>query len=159
MNQWISGKSLNQIINESINYQEQHTVAFYIDHANVGPFNREDKKHVNVLIGYIIDDIEKKLRFTFEKYFNHYYLILVDLLGEQNAGQNWALLLEYGTQNRTVIALQNLGYSRHTATYIYNNHRECLIIDDDKLVSIDFERLLSRIDRDSIEYDEIITMS
>jgi len=159
MNQWISGKSLNQIINESINYQEQHASAFYIDHANVGPFNREDKRHVNVLIGYIIDDIEKKLRFTFEKYFNHYYLILVELLGEQNAGQNWALLLEYGTQNRTVIALQNLGYSRHTATFIYNNHRECLIVDNDKLVGIDIQKLLSRIDGDSIEFDEIVTMS
>lgn len=159
MNQWISGKSLNQIINESINYQEQHASSFYIDHANVGPFNRNDKRHVNVLISNIIDDIEKKLRFTFEKYFNHYYLILVELLGEQNAGQNWALLLEYGTQNRMVIALQNLGYSRHTATYIFNNHRDCLVVENEKLVSIDIEKLISRVDSDSIEFDEIVSMS
>ena len=38
------------------------------------------------------------LRFQFEKYFNHYYSILKDVLGEKEAGENWATLLEYGTK-------------------------------------------------------------
>lgn len=158
MNQWISGKSLNQIINEAINYQEEHGSNFYIDHVNVGQFDRNDKRHINALIVNIIDDIEKILRFTFEKYFNHYYLILVNLLGEQSAGPNWALLLEYGTQNRIVIALQNLGYSRHTANHIFENHRDCLVIKEDKLVDINTAKLISRIDRESVEFDEITAM-
>ncbi len=55
------------------------------------------KKHVNNLIGNIIEDIEHILRFLLEKYFNTYYTILVEIVGELNAGANWATFLEYGT--------------------------------------------------------------
>ena len=155
MNQWINGISLNQIINQSISYNDENSEKFYINHKPVGKFDKNNKEHVNEIINNIIEDIEKILRYNFEKYFNHYYLILTDIFGEEKAGSNWAQFLEYGTQNRLIIALQNLGFSRHSSNYIFKNHKNCLIIENDKLKKINKSKLLSNIDKKSIEYDEI----
>ena len=136
MNQWINGISLSQIINEAISYKDSKNSDFYINHKLVGNFDKNDIKHVNALISNIIEEIEKILRYDLEKYFNHYYLILTHLLGEENAGANWAQFLEYGTQNRLIIALQNLGLSRHSSNFIFKNHKNCLILENNKLKSI-----------------------
>jgi len=103
-----------------------------------------------------IDDIEYILRFLLEKYFNHYYQILVKILGEENAGENWATLLEYGTQNRIIIALQNIGLSRNTAIKIYKNHRDSLIIIEGKLSAIDKLKLLTIYKKETLEHEEIL---
>lgn len=155
MTKWINGTNLNQIISNSIEYQSSNDKCIYINHVNRGKFDKNNKDHINKIITETIEDIEKVLRFILEKYFNHYYLILVELLGEENAGSNWAQYLEYGTQNNIVIALQNLGISRYTSNCLVNEHRDCLIFENEKLKSIDQKRLLQKIDKRSIEYDEI----
>lgn len=155
MNQWINGISLSQIINEAISYNDSNNSNFYINHKPVGKFDENNIKHVNALISNIIEEIEKILRYNLEKYFNHYYLILTHLLGEENAGANWAQFLEYGTKNRLIIALQNLGLSRHSSNFIYKNHKNCLIVENNKLKSINKNKLLTEIDKTSIEFDEI----
>ena len=158
MNKWINGSSLSQIINESIDYNHLNNDSFYINHKNVGKFNKENKEHINVLINNIIKDIETILRFSLEKYFNHYYLILVEQLGEEDSGANFAQFLEYGTQNKLIIALQNLGVSRHSANYIFKKHRNCLNIENNKLKSINREKLFSQLSKGSIESDEIMSI-
>ena len=158
MNQWINGIPLSQIINESIAYFNRKGSTLMVGFKN-GKQTYEvfdnSKHHINVLIGNIIDDIESVLRFVFEKYFNNYYSMLVEILGEDNAGVNWATFLEYGTQNTIVIALQNYGLSRHTADYILKKHKDCLKIEGDKLKEINIKRLKSRFNKEEIEYDEI----
>lgn len=158
MNQWINGVPLSQIINESISYYNRKGSTLMVGYKNGNPsyevFNNS-KHHINVLIGNIIDDIESVLRFLFEKYFNNYYAMLVELLGEENAGVNWATFLEYGTQNTIVIALQNFGLSRHSADYIFKKFKDCLKIEGDKLIEINIKKLKSRLDKEEIEYDEI----
>ncbi|MDW3197486.1 MAG: DEAD/DEAH box helicase [Cytophagales bacterium] len=155
MIQWISGQTLNQIINQAIDFQKTNST-FYVNHQNVGPFNPGDKSHVNEIISDIIENIEKVLRFQFEKYFNHYHMLLKNILGEENAGENWALLLEYGTRDRIVIALQNLGLSRHAAQQINNNHKNCLTIEDSKIMTINKAQLLSQLDKEDITYEEVL---
>jgi superfamily II DNA/RNA helicase len=158
MNQWINGISLSQIINESIAYYIRTGSTLMAGYKNGKPSYEEfdnSKQHINVLIGNIIDDIESVLRFLFEKYFNNYYAMLVEILGEDNAGVNWATFLEYGTQNTIVIALQNFGLSRHTADYIFKKYKDCLKIEGDKLIEINIKRLKSRLNKEEIEYDEI----
>jgi hypothetical protein len=81
--------------------------------------------------------------------------MVVEILGEENAGANWASFLEYGTQNSIVISLQNYGLSRHSANFLFNNFKDCLIMDGDKLKEINTNKLKQRIDIDLIEYDEI----
>ena len=158
MNQWINGISLNQIITQSISFystSKRKIRAGYDENGlKLEPFNGS-KQHINILIGSIIDDIEYVLRFLLEKYFNNYYAMLVEILGEENAGVNWATFLEYGTQNSIVIALQNYGLSRHSADYLFKNFKDCLKTEGDKLVEINIQKLKQRLDKDSIEYDEI----
>lgn len=81
--------------------------------------------------------------------------MLVEILGEDNAGTNWATFLEYGTQNTIVIALQNYGLSRHSADYIFKNFKDCLKIEGDKLLEINIKKLKSRLNKEEIDYDEI----
>lgn len=158
MNQWINGVSLSQIINESIAYYNREGSTLMVGYKNRKPSYEvfdNSKHHINVLIGNIIDDIESVLRFLFEKYFNNYYAMLVEILGEDNAGVNWATFLEYGTQNTIVIALQNYGLSRHSADYIFKKFKDCLKIEGDKLIEINIKKLKSRLSKEEIEYDEI----
>lgn len=158
MNQWINGIPLNQIISQSIKFYNDTgrkiKVGFNEGGLNFESFNGS-KQHINILIGDIIEDIENVLRFLFEKYFNNYYAMLVEILGEENAGVNWATFLEYGTQNSIVIALQNYGLSRHSADFLYKNHKDCLTIEGDKLTEINIRKLKQRLSKDAIEYDEI----
>lgn len=158
MNQWINGVSLSQIINESISYYNRKGSTLMVGYKNGKPSYEvfdNSKHHINVLIGNIIDDIESVLRFLFEKYFNNYYAMLVEILGEDNAGVNWATFLEYGTQNTIVIALQNYGLSRHSADYIFKKFKDCLKIEGDRLIEINIKKLKSRLSKEEIEYDEI----
>lgn len=158
MNQWINGVPLSQIINESIGYYNRKGSTLMVGYKNGKPSYEvfdNSKHHINVLIGNIIDDIESVLRFLFEKYFNNYYGMLVEILGEDNAGVNWATFLEYGTQNTIVIALQNYGLSRHSADYIFKKFKDCLKIEGDKLIEINIKKLKSRLSKEEIEYDEI----
>lgn len=146
VNQWVNGTSLNQIINNSINWYVENKKEIYINRISDGLFNKNNLAHVNELINQIIDNIEKKLRFVFEKYFAHYNSILIELYGEKNSGVNWAQFLEYGTQNNIVIILQNLGLSRHTSNFIYKNYKKALILDNDgKYKKIDKVYLLNNI--------------
>jgi superfamily II DNA/RNA helicase len=158
MNQWINGVPLSQIINESIAYYNRKGTKLMVGYKNgIQSYEVFDnsKHHINVLIGNIIDDIESVLRFLFEKYFNNYYAMLVEILGEENAGVNWATFLEYGTQNTIVISLQNYGLSRHSADYIFKKFKDCLNIEGDKLIEINIKKLKSRLSKEEIEYDEI----
>lgn len=158
MNQWINGIPLNQIISQSIKFYSDSgrkvMTGFGDGGQNYEPFNGS-KQHINILIGNIIEDIENVLRFLFEKYFNNYYAMLVEILGEENAGVNWATFLEYGTQNSIVIALQNYGLSRHSADYIFKNFKDCLKIEGDKLIEVNIKKLKQRLSKEEIEYDEI----
>jgi replicative superfamily II helicase len=154
--QWVNGTSLNQIINDSINWHLDNKKEIYINRQNDGLFDKNNLTHVNELINQIIDNIERKLRFVFEKYFTHYNSILIELYGEKNSGVNWAQFLEYGTQNNLVIILQNLGLSRHTANFIYKNYKKALILDNDgNFKKIDKSYLLKNINKNSIEFEEI----
>lgn len=155
MNQWVNGFSLSHIITQSIDYHEKNNLTVEITYNEYVPFVKSDQNHKNIVMENVIDDIEYVLRFLFEKYFNHYYQIVKYLLGENSAGENWATLLEYGTQNRIVIALQNLGLSRHTAMTIYRKNGNALRVENGKLIAINKAEIIRAYKSNSLEYSEI----
>lgn len=156
MNQWINNIGLSQMIKQSLDYYRDTNSKVNIGGNDYVVFEPDNKRHVNIVIEKLIEDIDYILRFLLEKYFNHYFQILTELYGEDEAGENWASLLEYGTQNRIAIALQNLGLSRNTAIKIYEKAKVALIIHDNRLKDIDKQRVLSYFKKDSLEYQEII---
>lgn len=155
MTKWVNDESLNQIVSGSIDYHFDNERSIKVSYNEYETFRKSNKIHVNILIGYIINDIEHILRFQFEKYFNHYYLILKNLLGEEKAGENWATLLEYGTQNRIMIALQNMGLSRHTTSKINKECKGALTIENGKLKNINKAFLLAKFSPGTLEHDEV----
>lgn len=155
MNQWVNGFPLSQIISQAIDYNHNTAQQIEVSFREYEIFNKSNRKHINTLIEKIIDDIEYVLRFLLEKYFNHYYQILSNIIGEKKAGDNWATLLEYGTQIPQIIALQNIGLTRNTAIKIFRNHRQALVLKDNKLIGIDKTKLLQEFRKTSLEYDEI----
>ena len=154
MNKWVNNSSLSQIISESIDYFHTHNRKLRINNGDLVDFDKNDKMHINALIGNIIDEIEIVLRFQLEKYFNHYHMMIKNILGEDNAGENWAMLLEYGTQNREIIALQNMGLSRYSAQKIFKECRGAFISENGQLKKVDKSKILSKLQKGSIEYIE-----
>ncbi len=82
-------------------------------------------------------------------------MALKHILGEGDSGENWAILLEYGTKNRIMIALQNLGLSRYTANIVSNKCKSALLIEDGKLKGFDKTTILNILRQGSLEYDEV----
>ncbi len=155
MNNWINGKPINAIINDSISRTE--TIRLKRGEEIIA-FDRRNPVHVNHLIDDALFTIEKVLTFIFEKYFNHYHKCLCSILGEDNAGSNWSTFLEYGTKIPMEIGLQNLGLSRHTAHNIASNSELNVFVEistTGEVTNIDKDRILNRLSRNSIEFNEI----
>ncbi|NTW89700.1 MAG: DEAD/DEAH box helicase [Candidatus Moranbacteria bacterium] len=153
MNSWINSDPISKIILTTLKYYQQNGVDIAVGKNKI-VFDGGDKRHINFVINKLMGDIENILRFKLEKYFNNYYLILTEKLGEFNAGANWAEFLEYGTTDRKVIELQNIGFSRHFSKYILERHGDCLSFENEILDRIDYSKLERELDKKSDEYQE-----
>ncbi|MCC0630613.1 MULTISPECIES: DEAD/DEAH box helicase [unclassified Clostridioides] len=127
MNLWMNGMPLNIIINSSIEHKSKNNSNIEIDHNHYKRFNKDDIKHINILINSIITDLEDILRYDLEKYFNHYYSILIDKYGIDLCGSNWSLYLEFGTRDPKNIILQNAGFSRYASSLLIKDYNKYLM--------------------------------
>ncbi len=160
MNSWISSNPLKMIITNSIKHYREKGEIFEEDTRELVPFVSNNPKHINIVVNEVITDIENILRFKLKIYFDNYYNILVEKLGEENAGVNWADYLEYGTSNQQIIELQNIGIPRHLSQYILKNHENCLTFDEqDNLSKINYQLLESEFDNTKHEYQECQELS
>ncbi|MFQ8665256.1 MAG: hypothetical protein ACLR9O_06755, partial [Anaerostipes caccae] len=89
---------------------------------------------------------KKIVKKTYIIYFLNYYLIVADKVGKDSAGPNWSEYLEYGTMDEITIELQNLGFPRHLSLLIKEEYKDYLIFEDDILVDINAEELISNMD-------------
>ncbi|MDH5904632.1 DEAD/DEAH box helicase [Vibrio splendidus] len=162
MYDWVSGKSVNQMIVRSIRYHRDKQRQLFIRQGKevITPVFDGSLEHINILIEKLFIDLEDILRFKFERYFNHYYKALVSINGEDGSGTNWATFLEYGSTNPFEIELQNAGISRFTAINICRSEklRKYVYKTNDELV-IDYKMLLKALPANSFEYRELKAMS
>lgn len=158
MYDWISSKPLNIIIINMISY---HKRAGYIWHGYEKVyFDSKNKEHINWVINNLISDIDSRLRYKIKNYFSNYFLLVSNKNGIEVAGKDWSQYLEYGTTDKTIIDLQNIGLSRHVAMIIKENYEDVLVYDDQELANIDFKMLFQIIDKQKFkhEYNELIAM-
>ncbi|WP_312096196.1 DEAD/DEAH box helicase [Niallia sp.] len=159
MNKWINGTSLNELISDRISYfstNRKNIFEYKNNERQAVRFIKGNKWHVNTLINDLIREIEEILRFHIQKYVNHYYLMLQEVLGKNNAGTNWGNFIEYGTRSSAGITLQNLGLSRHVADYLIRNYPQYFKFKDGRLINIRKNRLLEELDENSIERQEVL---
>jgi hypothetical protein len=154
MNNWMNSKPLNIIILNLLNYHERQG-EIWVNNQYI-PFNKSDRSQLNLIINSVISDIDNMLRFKLKNYFLNYYLILKEKLGEEYCGENWAEFLEYGTTDKKLIELQNVGLERHLASFILKDHADCLVFELDKLLDIDESKLINKIDPNTPEYQELL---
>lgn len=159
MNRWINGTSLSELISDRILYFSKNNKSIYEYKDNkreIVKFIKSNKWHVNILINDLIREIEEILRFQILKYVNHYYLMLQEVLGKDNAGLNWGNFIEYGTRSNSEITLQNLGLSRHVANYLLRNYPQYFKFKNGRLYSTMKNKLLDELDENSIEKREVL---
>ena len=122
MDSWMKSKPLKMIIASTINYYKNKGKIW--ENGKYIEFNYKDKGDINRVVNLVISDIDNVLRFKLKNYFENYYMLLKERMGEYNAGVNWADFLEYGTTDNNIIELQNIGLPRHLADYILEHYSD-----------------------------------
>ncbi len=152
MDNWMKSQPLKMIISSTIKYYKKRGTIWDVNQEV--PFEYKSKKHISMVVNEVIYSIDNLLRFKIKNYFENYYMILKEKVGEKEAGSNWADFLEYGTTNYKVIELQNIGISRHLAQYMLEKHDDCLIFENNILEEIDKEKMYNDFDVDSSIFEE-----
>ena len=144
LNEWVSGKSLKQIITESIQhnlesggrvYYKKHWVDFEYTH-----------EHINALIASILETIEDSIQFRLSNYFLKFSEVY-RVVHPDAAFKDWYEFVEYGATDPLIIWLQKNGFTREAATYLKANRAKYLIEIDEQTYL--FEALL-QCDNESI---------
>lgn len=154
---WVRSEPLNRLIGFSIKYHSDRGEIWFYENGQPQnePFSG-NQRQINIIIEQMMSDIENGLRFKIEKYFLNYYLLSKNVLGENNAGQDWSELIEYGTTNRRAIEVQNIGFSRGASNYLLHFYYEFFIFNEDgKLLGIKEKKLLDALDKNNEYYDEL----
>ena len=152
MDKWMKSQPLKMIISKTIKYYKKRGTIWDVNQAV--PFDYKRKKHISMVVNEVIYSIDNLLRFKIKNYFENYYMILKEKIGEKEAGANWADFLEYGTTNYKVIELQNIGISRHLAQYILEKHDDCLTFENNILEALNKEKMYYDFDVNSNNYEE-----
>lgn len=149
---WVSGKPLNLVIRESISHY-QNIGEIWLPNFSAGknekPYKREEfdpqsKEHINQVIEETMKDLDYGVGYRIHYYLKNYYALCVDVFGEEKAGIDLSILLEYGSSDPVAIELQELGYSRESARKIRKDGISYLEFSQDgKLVGIDIEGIFS----------------
>lgn len=153
---WMSSKPLNMIIGNMIHYYRKKG---RIWHRNeYFTFEHTNKEHINWVINNLIADIDNALRFKIKNYFSNYYLLVAGKNGVEVAGEDWSQYLEYGTTDKIIIDLQNIGFPRHIAMLIKENYEDVLVYDENELIDVHTEELLGLLLQDNYkqEHKEIL---
>lgn len=153
---WMSSKPLNMIIGNMINYYRKKGRIWHRNEYVL--FVYTNKEHINWVINDLIADIDNALRFKIKNYFSNYYLLVAEKNGVEVAGADWSEYVEYGTTDKIIIDLQNVGFPRHIAMLIKENYEEVLVYDENELVQVQIDKLLGLLleNNHKQEYDEIL---
>lgn len=159
LDSWVNAKSLKILIQNTINYYhhggECRTISYYKDGQKYKEkFNKNDDYHINTLINNSIKDIENIIKFKVKRYVTNYQSLLKN---ENIHTIDWSKYLDYGTTNTSIIQIQELGFPRHLAIFLFNHYINIFIKDGDDIIDIDKEVLYKSIDRKkySEEFKEI----
>src|SRR5699024_5955189 len=142
---WVNSKPLKYIILNTIRYYNETKRNLFIQGNQYVRFDKDNPIHINILINQLISDIENVIRFKIKNYVNNYILLLEEKGHKTEA--NWSDFLEYGTTDSLIIEIQNLGFPRHLATFLKENHSDCFVLEDDSIVDFSEKKLKKEIDR------------
>lgn len=161
MEGWINSKSLKYLIQKTISYYhnagESKDISLRKDgYAYYATFDKNDAFHINTLINNLIKDLENDVKYKIKEYINNYQSILCSC--NVNFESDWEEYINYGTTNRQIIDIQNLGFSRTIAIFLLDKYDAVLLRNDKgEVVDINKERLKRDISKEKYEdeYEEL----
>lgn len=120
---WMSGHGLYSIIRNAIKFKEDHPeTGIWVNNWKVEDvYNKEDPKHINLVIADTLNTIENVILFSVTNYFREFSTEYKLQKGNKPFNNDWYEYVEYGTTNPLTILLQRYGYHREAATYIIRN--------------------------------------
>ena len=140
MSSWINSTPLNLIIRNIITYYDNEGKIWMDNSREYEVFNKTDRMHINEVINNLIYDIDNFLRFRVKNYLTNYELIVRYAKDVQI--DSWANYIEYGTSKPEIIALQELGLSRHLAMFVAQNYNKKFIIEDNEVIEFNVEAMI-----------------
>lgn len=154
LSSWMTSTPLNLMVLNSLKHFDKKGEIWDESSRCLIPFKRQDKTHINMVINELITDIDHIVRFKLKNYFDNYFLLLTEKLGENYAGENWAEFLEYGTNDRRVMELQNIGFSRHLSLFLLDKYSNHLSFRGNDLIKLDIKAIASSLVGKNAEYEE-----
>lgn len=121
LNQWMHGHSVKRIIDESIEYHKNTGEIFDDKQKKIVAYTGSNSQDNSIVVE-CLTAIEDVLLFSISNYFAKFserYKILkkVDVLEN-----DWSEYIDFGTNDRIVIELQKVGFSREIAKIIEKNN-------------------------------------
>lgn len=157
---WINSQPLNIIIQRAINYYDRNNRSIYLNYGEEVLFDKYNRRHINHLINNVMSDVENTLRFKIKTYVKNY----IDLISYKNNRielnseiPKWDDFLEYGTTNKIIIELQNIGFPRHIASFLKKEYLDYFVIENGVIVDFYDEELRMKLKESDFkqEYKEI----
>lgn len=124
LQEWMLGLSIRQIIDRTMIYYKIKG-KIYIDGKLEEYLDTTYQR--NYLINDILDTLEIIIQFKIKNYFLK-FTERKKINGQELKGNDWYEYVEYGTENRYVICLPKIGFTRENAIYIYSQHKDKVII-------------------------------
>jgi len=157
MTGWLNSLPLKLVIRNIISYHEKEGKIWMQYSREYENFDAKDRKHINEVINNLIYDIDNSLRFRIKNYLTNYELIVKEVKGD--VIDSWSDYIEYGTSNKEIIALQDIGFSRHLATFLFENHRDAFQVSNGDVTKFDIYLILKTMgEEDSDEKEELLEL-
>ncbi|USK56348.1 DEAD/DEAH box helicase [Cytobacillus solani] len=160
MNSWINSKPLNIIIKDVIKYYITNKKEIILSNNHFELFDSKNRIHINKLVNNVVSDIENVLRFKIKNYVSNYVLLkkYINKSEDTIKTTDWSEYLEYGTTDKIIIELQNLGFPRHLATFLKKNYIHAVIIEDNNIIDFYENEIKYDINKEKY-YEEYIELS
>lgn len=158
LNQWMQGHSIKRIINKSIEYhkgtgriydKKQKRQTDYIGN------NSQD----NQIVVECLTSVEDVLLFSISNYFTKFSERYKTLKNIDTIDNDWSEYIDFGTNNKLIIELQKIGFSREIAKLIESKGKAMLvdgkIIINKNIYELNNEQLLSELNDVKLNYTEL----
>ena len=113
----------------------------------------------NQIVVECLTSVEDVLLFSISNYFTKFSERYKTLKNIEKIDNDWSEYIDFGTNNKLVIELQKIGFSREIAKLIESKgkamHVDGRIIINKKIFEVDNEQLLSELNDVKLNYEEL----
>lgn len=114
LNKWMHGENVSQIINECINYHKMRGEIFNPKIHSKEVF-KATPEQINQIIGDCLSTIENVLLFSISNYFIKFSERYKCVMNINDIENDWSEFIDFGTNDKLVIELQKIGFTREVA--------------------------------------------